>query len=121
MRSVPLLALDGVRFALSTLDSKAEEVKDKIKRAEQLTIAATYPGLAKQVFGPKTKVILSGGGLEALPKLMPELDGTFDLVESGQTAKENDLIVVADNLVPVTLDLLWSKSSASLIQSNIKD
>lgn len=116
-----LFVLDGVRFALSALQAKAGAVRKKVKQNQPLAVAATYPGLAKRTFGPQTKVVVSGGGLEALPSLMPELDGTFDLVETGRTAKENNLVIVADNLVPVTLDLIWPKSKPNLLQSIVKE
>jgi hypothetical protein len=95
--STSLFVLDGVRFALAALSDRA---------------AAVYPALARQALGPETTVMsLTEGGLEALPKLFPDLDGTFDLVESGQTAIDNDLVIIEDNLVPVTLDAVWSQAA----------
>jgi ATP phosphoribosyltransferase len=106
--SEPLFVLDGVRFALSTLRNRAATVWAKRAAGEPLTVAAVYPALARQALGNQTEVVsLTEGGLEALPALMPDIDGTFDLVESGRTAAENDLVVVEDNLVPVTLDAVW--------------
>lgn len=116
--SAPLLTLDGVRFALSAQQCKAEEVKYKLEKNKQLTVAATYPGLAKRLFGVKTKVVLSGGGLEALPSLLPEVDAVLDIVETRRSVDDNDLVIVADNLLRLTLDAVWPKSNPSLIQSN---
>lgn len=116
--STPLLTLDGVRFALSAQRCKAEEVKYKLEKNKQLTVAATYPGLAKRLFGVKTKVVLSGGGLEALPSLMPQVDAVLDIVETRRSVDDNDLVIIADNLWRLTLDAVWPKSNPSLIQSN---
>jgi hypothetical protein len=66
-------------------------------------------------------VVVSGGGLEALPTLMPELDGTLDLVETGLSAKDNNLEIVVDNAWQVTLDLICQKSQADLLQSIVKE
>lgn len=117
LSSTALFPLAGVRFALCALTDKAGSVRQKVKNNEQLTVAATYPGLAKRIFGPKTRVVVSGGGLEALPKLMPEIDGTLDLVETGLSADANDLEIVVDNVWQVTLDLVCQKLQANLLQS----
>jgi ATP phosphoribosyltransferase len=122
LNSTPLFVLDGVRFALAALASRAPGVRSKRLAGEPLTVAAVYPDLARQALGSDTNVVsLTNGGLEALPKLFPELDGTFDLVESGQTAFDNDLMIIEDNLVPVTLDAVWSTMGQNLLQSNLKE
>jgi ATP phosphoribosyltransferase len=112
LNSTPLFVLDGVRFALATLSGRAANVRSKRRAGEPLSVAAVYPALARQALGMETNVMsLTEGGLEALPKLFPDLDGTFDLVESGQTAIDNDLVIIEDNLVTVTLDAVWSQAS----------
>lgn len=106
--SVPLFAMEGVRFALSVPAKRVPEVEEKLAAGTPLLVAAVYRELARQALGPETRVIrLTEGGLEALPTLLPEIDGTIDLVESGQTALDNGLIIVRDGLVPVTLDAIW--------------
>ncbi|HSX17636.1 MAG TPA: hypothetical protein VLH86_06075 [Patescibacteria group bacterium] len=118
LASTPLLVLEGVRFALAALEERAPDVRRKRQSGEPLTVAAVYPALARAALGQDTVVIsLTEGGLEALPKLMPELDGTFDLVESGQTADENDLVIIEDNLVPVTLDAVWPAGQGAWLNS----
>jgi ATP phosphoribosyltransferase len=122
LNSTPLFVLDGVRFALTVLAERASTVRSKRQAGEPLTVAAVYPDLARQALGSNTNILsLTNGGLEALPKLFPELDGTFDLVESGQTALDNDLVIIEDNLVPVTLDAVWSATGQNLLQSNLKE
>jgi len=106
--SMFVLPLEGVRFALSVLASRVTEVEDKLAAGQPLRVAAVCREPAREVLGPDTQVLrLTEGGLEALPALLPELDGTFGLVESGQTARDYGLVVVRDNLVPVTLDAVW--------------
>jgi len=105
---VPLVRLDGVRFALSVLKEQADQVEEKLATGKPLKVAAVYRELAREALGPDTQVIrLTEGGLEALPQLLTDIDGTFDLVESGQTASDNRLVCLRDNLVPVTLDAVW--------------
>jgi ATP phosphoribosyltransferase len=117
--AVSLFALDGVRFALSTLEDKADAVRQKRANGEPLMVAAVYPGLARKVLGEATNVVkFTDGGLEALPRVLPQLDGTFDLVESGKTAADNDLVIVEDNLYQVTLDAVWLAPDSNLVQSN---
>ncbi len=103
-----VLTLFNVRFALAALACKANETEDKYKAGKALLVGASYPSLATQALGLGTNVLRVGGGEEALPALMPELDGIFVLVDTGKTIEENDLVVIADNLTPVTLDAIWS-------------
>lgn len=117
LQAVPLLELPDVRFAVCSPSGKAAEVSRKMRRQEPLYLATTYPGLAKQSLGMATRLMVSGGGLEALPTLFPQLDGTFDLVESGLSAKENNLEIVADNVAPVNLQLILPRFTTNLIQS----
>jgi ATP phosphoribosyltransferase len=104
-----LFVLDGVRFALAVRRDGVASVNAKRRSGEPLRVAAVYADLARTALGKDTTVIsLTAGGLEALPQLFPDIDGTFDLVESGRTAAENGLVIVEDNLVPVTLDAVWA-------------
>jgi ATP phosphoribosyltransferase len=119
LASTSLFTLNGVRFALCAPQNRAQAVEEKLQAGQPLRVVAAYRELARQALGPGTQVLrVADGGLEALPRLFPGLDGTFDLVETGETAADNGLVIVRDNLVPVTLDAVWPAAPGNLLQSN---
>jgi ATP phosphoribosyltransferase len=104
--------IDG-RFALLTTKEKIGTLESKLERAEPVQIATTYPqgarvavgGLMLRIPGANLRVdtLDIDGSIEAAPSTFPEVDGIYDIVETGRTAEENGVLVVRDNLAGVTL------------------
>ncbi|HEU4985084.1 MAG TPA: hypothetical protein VFT58_05540, partial [Nitrososphaera sp.] len=67
------------------------------------TLNSRFSGGVKAVCDQVTR-----GGTERMPELYPNIDGIFDLVQTGETLKQNGLVIVADNIQPVTFDGVWS-------------
>jgi ATP phosphoribosyltransferase len=109
------VATTGLRLALAARKERAGAVSAKIARGEQLLIATSYRrliGRCEEAVGARLRVSATlRGSVEAAPELYPDIDGIIDIVDSGETIKQNDLAVVADGLVPVTLAAIWRVSS----------
>lgn len=104
--------IDG-RFALLTTEEKVEPLANKLGQAESVQIATTYPQGARVAVGglmarfpgaePRVNTLDIDGSIEAAPTIFPEVDGVYDIVETGRTAEENGVVIVRDNLAGVTL------------------
>ncbi len=109
------VAQTGLRVALLAPSVRATQVQEKLASGETLQVATSYPRAAKRssgALGCAVRVMATlGGSVEAAPKVYPDIDGVVDIVKSGETARQNCLIVARDDLQPVTLGAVWRESS----------
>jgi phosphoribosyl-ATP pyrophosphohydrolase len=111
------IAQTGLRVALLAPSVRATRVQEKLASGETLQVATSYPRAAKRssgALGCAIRVLATlGGSVEAAPKIYPGIDGVVDIVKTGETARQNCLVVARDDLQPVTLGAVWRESSAN--------
>ncbi len=92
-----------------------------VKENDVLRIASKYPNYVKKVFedrGQKVEVIKLGGSIELAP-VIGLSDIIVDLVETGNTLKENGLVILED-LDPISARLVANKASYRIKYEIIK-
>ena len=99
-----------LRFALATRNRAVDiaRLKQKVTDGEPLCIATSYPvTLRKELQATGLALgatIVRQGGIEALLwQYEQEIDAIFELVQSGNSIRDNELVVVQDNIKPVML------------------
>lgn len=114
------VAQTAIRFAMATTKSKVERLKSKLERPEPLVIATSYPRRAQAAIAqkrptyvsfvaPPIEAIVFGGSIESKPEQIERVDGIFDIVDTGNTIRANDLQFVADNMGKVALGAVWRR------------
>jgi ATP phosphoribosyltransferase len=94
-----------LRFALIARD--ADRLKAKLARSEPLSVITSYPTIALSKLGVKNTVEYVGGCVEAeVLDRGEEVDAAFELVQSGDSVRENRLEIVEDDIEQVWLTLL---------------
>lgn len=74
---------------------------EPIGEVNQGRCVTSYPETAKRVLGDGVEFIEAGGGIEA--EVQDLLVPGFELVLTGNSVRENGLVIVADNLAMVSL------------------
>ncbi|OWZ83777.1 ATP phosphoribosyltransferase [Natranaerobius trueperi] len=93
--------------------------KDKTER-DYRTIASKYPKLTEKYFesmGRQTNIVKLNGSVELAP-LTNLADSIVDLVSSGQTLRENNLVEL-EKITDITTRLIANKGSYQLKQARI--
>lgn len=108
------VAATGLRFALAAPRDQAANVAGKLQSQETIRIVTSNPRTARQAVGALGGSALRivqvvGGSVEVAPHLLAGVDAIFDIVDSGQTLRENGLEIVADNLAAVSIGAVWRK------------
>lgn len=88
------------------------EEQSLIKKNEVLTIATNYPSYVESIFkgkGQQIEIITLGGAVELAP-LMGLSEVIVDIVETGNTLKDNGLVILED-LEPISARLIVNKVS----------
>ncbi len=88
------------------------QVQNLVKKNEVLTIATNYPSYVKSVFkdrGQQIEIIKLGGAIELAP-IMGLSEVIVDIVETGNTLKDNGLVVL-EELDPISARLIVNKAS----------
>ncbi len=120
-----IAAINGLRFALAARPGKVTAVMSKLSSGEPVYVGTSYPRLVKELgkrigadLQPK-KVI--AGQVEALANLMPEqLDAVVDMVDTGNSMRQQNLTIVADNLLAVSLWAVWPLETSDSIENQNK-
>ncbi|WP_448583821.1 ATP phosphoribosyltransferase [Thermocrinis sp.] len=101
----------GIGFCRLVVAGK-EEKHNYYKSSSCLRVATKYPNITKKFFlekGIKTKVIYLNGSVELAP-LLNLADVIVDLVQTGRTLKENNLIIF-EEISPSTARLTCNRAS----------
>lgn len=88
------------------------EDQNLVKKNEILTIATNYPSYVKSVFkdrGQLVEIIKLGGAVELAP-LMGLSEVIVDIVETGNTLRDNGLVIL-EELDPISARLIVNKVS----------
>lgn len=97
------------------------EDQNLVKKNEVLTIATNYPSYVESVFkdkGQLVEIIKLGGAVELAP-LMGLSEVIVDIVETGNTLRDNGLVVL-EELDPISARLIVNKASYRFKYSEIK-
>lgn len=99
----PIVNASGqsLRFAIIARD--VERCRAKIRNGEVMRIITSYPNATKRLF-PEVEVFYASGGIEAeLIDQADRIDAAYELVQSGDSVRENGLDIVEDAIEFVEL------------------
>jgi len=101
-----------LRFALATRDTAQDMmmVRSKITNNEPLKIATSFPNTAVRelarlgIWGVVSAANIEQGCVEGLlAERTATVDAIFEVVQSGNSVRQNGLVVLEDNIMPVML------------------
>ena len=87
------------------------------------TIATKYPNVTRFFFegkGMDIRIIKIEGSVELAP-LLGLSDAIVDIVETGSTLKENGLVIIEDNVAPISARLIANTASLKLRKNEIEE
>ena len=87
------------------------------------TIATKYPNVTRVFFegkGMDIRIIKIEGSVELAP-LLGLSDAIVDIVETGSTLKENGLVIIEDNVAPISARLIANTASLKLRKNEIEE
>ncbi len=90
---------------------------------EAKTIATKYPNVTRTFFegkGMDIRIIKIEGSVELAP-LLGLSDAIVDIVETGSTLKENGLVIIEDNVAPISARLIANTASLKLRKAEIEE
>lgn len=111
------LGFGKCRFALA-----GKAGTDFFSGHSEKTIATKYPNVARTFFegkGMDIRIIKIEGSVELAP-LLGLADAIVDIVETGSTLKENGLVIIEDNVAPISARLIANTASLKLRKSEIE-
>ncbi len=112
------LGFGKCRFALA-----GKKGFDFFSGYEARTIATKYPNVTRNFFegkGMDIRVIKIEGSVELAP-LLGLADAIVDIVETGSTLKENGLVIIEDNVAPISARLIANSASLKLRKAEIEE
>jgi len=108
------------RMVLAASAGRAEEVREEIGHAEVVRVATKFPRTARRYFeamGRQAEFIKLNGSVELAP-IVGLADCIVDLVATGKTLRENDLVVL-DEISTSTARLVANRGSYRLRNAEI--
>jgi len=94
-----------LRFGLIAYN--ALRARAKLVGGDRLTIATSYPQIASSLLKNTENIVYVPGCVEAeLRDREKDVDMGFELIQSGDTVRDNDLEVIEDNIMQITLECL---------------
>ena len=87
------------------------------------TIATKYPNVTRTFFegkGMDIRIIKIEGSVELAP-LLGLADAIVDIVETGSTLRENGLVIIEDNVAPISARLIANTASLKLRKAEIEE
>ena len=112
------LGFGKCRFALA-----GKKGTDFYSGYNEKTIATKYPNVTRGFFegkGMDIRVIKIEGSVELAP-LLGLADAIVDIVETGSTLKENGLVIIEDNVAPISARLIANTASLKLRKAEIEE
>ncbi len=111
------LGFGKCRFALA-----GKKDTDFYAGYNEKTIATKYPNVTRFFFegkGMDIRIIKIEGSVELAP-LLGLSDAIVDIVETGSTLKENGLVIIEDNVAPISARLIANTASLKLRKAEIE-
>ncbi len=112
------LGFGRCRFALA-----GKSGTDFFSGHKEKTIATKYPNVTRTFFegkGMDIRIIKIEGSVELAP-LLGLADAIVDIVETGSTLKENGLVIIEDNVAPISARLIANTASLKLRKAEIEE
>ena len=112
------LGFGRCRFALA-----GKSGTDFYSGYNEKTIATKYPNVTRFFFegkGMDIRIIKIEGSVELAP-LLGLSDAIVDIVETGSTLKENGLVIIEDNVAPISARLIANTASLKLRKAEIEE
>lgn len=111
--------LRGLRFAILARADKLQRVQSLIDSAQPINVATSNPRVVAflaQAYGMRLTVTRTmSGKVETAANMFPEqLDAVVDMVRSGLSLRRQNLRIVADDLLPVSLLAAWPAQQANI-------
>lgn len=113
-----IASIDGLRYVLAGRRETEDRFWTKMKFSEPPLIGTTYPNATRAFFNGRVQLMYTPGSTEVLPYLRPEVDAICELVQSGDSLRENNLKIFKDDIAPVKLMLVRQAESATI---NVKE
>ncbi len=110
--------INGLRYALAGRPEKEQGFWAKLHYGERPLIGTTYPNATRAFFGALVEITYTPGSTEALPYLRPEVEAICELVQTGDSLRENGLTIFRDNIAPVKLMLVQQNDSGTIMEGN---
>lgn len=95
-----------LRFALIATSSL--RVRTKLASKQPMVVATSYPVTARRIMGQENQYEYVPGGVEAEIIDRSDIDCGFELVQSGDSVRQNGLEIVEDNIESVTLESIYT-------------
>lgn len=103
----PIVNARGQVLRFGLIAYNALRARTKLANNGPLTVVTSYPVVAASVLGNANTYISVPGGVEAeLRDRESTLDIGFELIQSGDTVRDNNLQIIEDDIMPVNLECL---------------
>ena len=100
-----------------------ESAKELLQHHDMIRVASKYPNIAKDYFYNKkhqtVEIIKLNGSVELAP-IVNLSEVIVDIVETGSTLKENGLVIIEDNVAPISARLIANNASLKLRKKEIE-
>lgn len=111
-------SINGLRYVLAGRPETRERFWTKLKYGELPLIGTTYPNATRMFFRGRVQIAYTPGSTEVLPYRKPEIDAICELVQSGESLRQNGLVIFKDDIAPVNLMLVRPSESGTI---NVKE
>lgn len=114
LRGESVAAIDGLRYVLAGRPETEQRFWTKLEYGELPVIGTTYPNATRMFFRGRVQIAYTPGSTEILPYRKPEIDAICELVQTGESLRQNGLKVFKDNIAPVNLMLVRQIESGTI-------
>ena len=101
-----------ISFAIAAKSDRAQETSEAIRGGSTLTIATSYPNrvqvVAEELGFGISEIVELGGSVESAQDDDPSIDAIFDIVDSGNTLRENDMAIIQRSAGTLSVGAVWS-------------
>lgn len=99
----------GQRLRFALIARKGSPVRDKLRADEPISIVTSYPRTANRRIGEDrvADIQVVSGSVEAELVDRPDIDAAFELVQSGDSVRQNGLWIVEDDIRYVFLNKVF--------------
>ncbi|HTB49068.1 MAG TPA: hypothetical protein VK712_03225 [Verrucomicrobiae bacterium] len=112
LQFAPLIQTN-IEFILATLSPRASRLDGQIASGEDLTIATTYPKKSRWVAAKLgcgiREIVPLNGAVESVQLDDPSIDGIVEVMDSGDTLRDNSLSIVVRDLGFVAIGAVWKR------------
>lgn len=104
----------GLRYAWAGRPEIEKRFWTKLKYGDRPLVGTSYPNATRIFFRGQVDISYTPGSAEALPYRKPEIDAICELVQTGNSLRQNGLTIFSDNIAPVSLMLVRAIESDTI-------